>query len=63
MKTLFKIFVVLVICVIVVPLLWLFIKEIVFFFGDSLYLGEGYGWFMVFVVFVIAIVYMLCNWD
>jgi hypothetical protein len=64
MVTILKIFFVLLVLIFVVPMLWLLIKEIIFFFGGMLgvvYLGDGFGWFLLFCLFVGLIIWMLSN--
>lgn len=61
MVTILKIFFVLLVLIFVVPMLWLVIKEIMFFFGGMVVFGDGFGWFLLFCFFVGLIIWMVSN--
>lgn len=61
MVTILKIFIVLLVLIFVVPMLWLVIKEVIFFFCGMVCFGDGMGWFLLFCAFIILIIWMLSN--
>jgi hypothetical protein len=71
MKTLIKIFVVLLVLIFIVPMLWFLLKELWWLFGISLsglfggccVIGDGFGWFLLTIVFIIIIIWILSNWN
>ena len=70
MWKLIKIFFIVLILIFLVPMVWLLLKELFWFFGFSLVgllsgisLGTEFGWFLLFVVFVLIIIWLLsCDW-
>lgn len=61
MGTILKIFFVLLVMIFIVPMVWLVLKEIIFFFGGFCFFGDGFGWFLLFCLFVGLIIWMISN--
>ena len=60
LKFLFCILLALIILVIVVPLLWLFIKEVGGLFGGSTLVADGqFGWFVLAIVSIVLLLWLL----
>lgn len=66
MGKLIKIFFIILILIFLVPMVWLLLEELFLFFGISLaglfsgiFVGTEFGWFLLFVIFVIIIIWLL----
>ena len=67
MGNLIKAFFIVLILIFLVPMVWFLLKELFWFFGFSLtglfsgiFVGTGFGWFLLFLVFI-AIIWLLCD--
>ena len=69
MRTLIKIFFGLLLVIFILPMLWLVLKELWWLFGVSLgglfcgIFGDGFGWFLLTLLFIGIIIWILSNWD
>ena len=62
MANLIKAFVIVLILILLVPMVWLLLKELFWLFGFSLadlFAGGDAGWFLLFVIFVAIILWLL----
>ena len=62
MANLIKAFVIVLILILLVPMVWLLLKELFWLFGFSLaglVAGGDAGWFLLFVIFVAIILWLL----
>lgn len=62
LKILLFILAALIILVIVVPLLWIFLKEVGGLFGGSTLVAEGqFGWFVLAIIFIVLLFGLLSS--
>lgn len=62
MANLIKAFIIVLILILLVPMVWLLLKELFWLFGFSftgLFAGGDAGWFLLFVIFVAIILWLL----
>ena len=62
MANLIKAFVIVLILILLVPMVWLLLKELFWLFGFTLadlFAGGDAGWFLLFVIFVAIILWLL----
>lgn len=62
MANLIKVFIIVLILILLVPMVWLLLKELFWLFGFSLadlFAGGDAGWFLLFVIFVAIIIWLL----
>jgi len=66
MGKLIKIFFIILILIFLVPMVWFLLKELFWLFGitfaglfDGIFIGAEFGWFLLFVLFVIIIIWLL----
>ena len=66
MGNLIKIFFIILILIFLVPMVWFLLKELFWFFGFSIaglfsgiFVGTEFGWFLLFVIFVVIIIWLL----
>ena len=67
MGNLIKIFFIVLILIFLVPMVWFLLKELFWLFGFSIdgllfsgiFVGTEFGWFLLFVIFVIIIIWLL----
>ena len=62
MANLVKAFIIVLILILLVPMVWLLLKELFWLFGFSLsglFVGGDVGWFILFVIFVAIILWLL----
>ena len=62
MANLIKAFIIVLILILLVPMVWLLLKELFWLFGfrlTGLFAGGDAGWFLLFVIFVAIILWLL----